>query len=155
MSDARTSPAFNRTLADKPAGGRPHTEDDFNYTTGNYPPPNDTCSFSDLFRGYGSPQNVWSPFAQRGNVQAQTGLVDQSPSGSSISDKIQDPKQGQESARRDFVQQPGVGLDPYGRHADSRNEAAEKLISRYTEARDGQFERGFAGEDEEDVAAYQ
>ncbi|KAF8885449.1 hypothetical protein BD779DRAFT_1471577 [Infundibulicybe gibba] len=72
---------------------------------GNYPPQDDSTSSG----GYGSAQNVWSNKAQRGYTEAaETGLVDQSPSGGDLKHEMRDAKQGVDAdTRRDYSNRGG------------------------------------------------
>jgi hypothetical protein len=95
--------------------------------------------------GYGArPERTWSTQAQRGN-DSSTGLIDQSTTGGPLGDEIADAVQGRDAStreqfahesERDFgAESGGVGLNPYGRNPDGRQEAEDLLASKYTDAR--------------------
>ncbi|KAH9926527.1 hypothetical protein B0H21DRAFT_764040 [Amylocystis lapponica] len=165
MSDEYTSSGFQSSLVNESADHqrKPGSGD---YMTSNYPPPEDSTSSG----GYGSSKNTWSNAAQRGREDApdtssDVGLVDQSKNGGPFGGVLKDAQQGEDEAtrriyaheaHRDFDRGYGGvsrGLNPYGRHVDTKGEAAEMLASGYRDARARQYESGPAATNDGDVGA--
>ncbi|KAI0951482.1 hypothetical protein AcW1_008516 [Taiwanofungus camphoratus] len=136
-------------------------------TSGRYLIANENPNLATSSGGYGArAQDAWSNTAQRGHPDVRgsprTNLVDQSPSGGSLGQEMQDAQQGQDDrARRQFAHEAGrdfgqgaQGLNPYGRNVDSKAEAAGFLASGYSDQRMNQFESGAAKGNDEDVGAF-
>ena len=104
--------------------------------------------------GYGSSKNVWSEKVQRGHADDEpentAGLIDQSTTGGPIGNELQDAKQGMDGQarekyahemKRDFGRENRPeGLNPYGKHSDSKRDAEDMLTSRYVDTRGRDYE---------------
>ncbi|TFY60584.1 hypothetical protein EVG20_g7367 [Dentipellis fragilis] len=140
MSDEYASTGFKGSLADDSIDtmiddhGQRNTQNapDSDYATNNYPPPGDTTSSG------GSRQRP---------AGADSGLLDQSPSGGSLGKHVEDAKQGRDECAREQ-------LNPYsGSSLEGREEAGEALASRYADARGRNRESGGVSANDEDVGA--
>ncbi|EIM90639.1 uncharacterized protein STEHIDRAFT_165196 [Stereum hirsutum FP-91666 SS1] len=134
-------------------GGGGGQNDD--YKTGNYPPEGDSTSSG----GYGStinsfaskpssnaPTSTFTPNSSNSNTNTNTNsdsnLITQSTNGTSLTNELDDAKQGVDGRSRDtYAHEQGTGsLNPYGGSSmEGREEAGERLGGAYAGKGDGGY----------------
>ncbi|RDB26389.1 hypothetical protein Hypma_006225 [Hypsizygus marmoreus] len=133
VNDSMTDPTLKPSTKPQKIAKKPSDrEGSSDFETGNYPTEGDTTASG----GYGSPTNVWSDRAQRGNTknigpyqQTDVGLVDQSISGGPLRGKFQDAAQGKDvNARRDYKAQQYV-VPQAGEHAKDAGSRGEDQLN--------------------------